>query len=128
MVLTVKVQAEQDTLLTANMLMLACLLKVMMRMEGCDTAVRQVTITCFPTGSTLGPEVQIKVQVLHHVSELVVVRILSELNTETTRSEHRQSRGLGNAQQLFPKNDFSLSDGCGRKRARQPQMRSVFKI
>lgn len=51
-----------------------------------------MTITCFPTGSTLGPEVQIKLQVLHHVSELVVVRILSELNTETTRSEHRQQR------------------------------------
>lgn len=62
-------------------------------MKVSDAAVRQKTITGFPTGSTLGPKVQIKVQVLHHVRELVVFRILSELNTETLRSEHRQGRG-----------------------------------
>ena len=72
-------------------------------MKVSDTAVRQTTITRFLTGSALGPEVQIKVQELHHVSELVVVRILSELNTETTRSEHRQSRVFGDARQLFSK-------------------------
>lgn len=63
-------------------------------------SVRQKTITGFPTGSTLGPEVQIEVQVLHHVRELVVFRILSELNTETIRSEHRQGRGLGRLRRL----------------------------
>lgn len=96
-----------------------------------------MTITCFPTGSTLGPEVQIKVQVLHHVSQLAVVGILSELTVERIWSEQRQSRGLGNAhQQLFTKKkDFSVSDGSGRNRARQRKktkkrvdMRSVFKI
>lgn len=63
-------------------------------MKVSDTAVRQTTVTCCPTGSTLGPEVQIEVQELHHVSELVVVRILSELNMEAKRSEHRQSKRL----------------------------------
>lgn len=80
-------------------------------MKVSDTAVRQMTITRFPTGSTLGPEVQIKVQVLHHVGELVVVRILSELKTETTRSERRQSTGYGNTQQMFAEKMISLSDG-----------------
>lgn len=34
------------------------------------------------TGTALGPEVQIEVQALHHVRQLVVVRILPELNTD----------------------------------------------
>lgn len=42
-------------------------------MKESDNAVRQMTITCFLTGSTLSSEVQIKVQVLHHVGQLVVV-------------------------------------------------------
>lgn len=38
-----------------------------------DPAVRQLMITCLHTGSPLGPKVQVQVQVLHHVTQLVVV-------------------------------------------------------
>lgn len=34
------------------------------------------------TGSALSPKVQVQVQVLHHVTELVVLRVLSELKPE----------------------------------------------
>lgn len=38
------------------------------------------------TGLALSPKVQVEIQVLHHVRQLVVFGIFSELNTDNTRS------------------------------------------
>lgn len=65
-----------------------------------DDAVRQsLTRTRLLTGPSLSPEVQIEVQILHHISELVVFWILSELKRDkghTRYSPHTQLKLYNN--------------------------------
>lgn len=80
------------------------------------------TSTHILTGLALSPKVQIKIQILHHVSELVVVRVLSELNTHTHTLFNLQSQSQGLI--LYPK----ISDGLQSRSETSDKRSAMYSI